>query len=55
MSDTLLDVLIGTTGIKMGLEEGEKRGALIVEEYMVGGAWLVAERVTDVVKRGTSP
>ena len=54
MSDTLLDVPIETPRIKMGLEGGEKKGALFVEEYIVGGAWLVAERVTDVVKRGTS-
>ena len=38
----------------MGLEEGEKKGALSVEEYTVGGAWLATERVTDMVKRGTS-
>ena len=55
MSDTFLDVSIETPRIKMGLEGGEKKGALSVEEYMVGGAWLTAGHVTDVVKRGTSP
>ncbi|XP_022931688.1 uncharacterized protein LOC111437846 [Cucurbita moschata] len=34
---------------------GRRKGALSVEDYTVGGAWLAAERVIDVVKRGTSP
>ena len=55
MSDALPDILTGTPGIKMGPEGGERKGALSVEDYTVGGAWLTAERVIDVVKRGTSP
>ena len=55
MSDALPDILTGTLGIKMGPEGGERKGALSVEDYTVGGAWLAAERVIDVVKRGTSP
>jgi len=35
-------------------EGGERKGALSVEDYTVGGAWLAAERVIGVVKRGTS-
>ena len=54
MSDTLLNIPTRTPRIKMGLEGGEKKGALSVEEYMVGGAWLAAEHVINVVKRGTS-
>ena len=54
MSDAVPDVLIGTLGIKMGPEGGERKGALSVEDYTLGGAWLAAECVIDVVKRGTS-
>ena len=54
MSDTLLDVPTGTPRTKIGLEGGERKGALSVEDYTVGGAWLAAECVIDVVKRGTS-
>ena len=55
MTDTLLDEPTGTPRTKMGLEGGERKCALSMEDYTVGGAWLVAEHVIDVVKRGTSP
>ena len=48
MSETLLNVPTGTPGIKMGLEGREKKDALSVEDYTVGGVWQAAERVIDV-------
>ena len=32
----------------MGPEEGERKGALSVEDYTVGGAWLATDRVINV-------